>query len=422
MELLEYSKDLERVKILTHQETLELYELSREVVACRENGQQPSKQAIAAHQALVESCLRYVRKEAKGFINNGFDLDDLIEEGNLHCIRAVDCWDPNKGQLSTNVGNYVRNGLIRLIGEDVDYGIYVPKSTRDAVKELKAHENCSVDELVVKMKRPKKRIYEILQAATALRVKRLAHIKEESDLDPKAPNVEIDDELKDDVIMLKNVIQRLDKRTRDMVRRRFALTRQYDEPQDFADIGKAHNLCCESARQIVMAGVKFLRRTFCAVCKGCQSQFRKSKDSYVFCEKCRTEGRPCAVCKKPFLTLTSEYRRVTCSKECRDTLVAEKLTLRRKLKPIPCGFCKITFQPGRSEQIYCCTPCYRNAKKKKHVVPCEFCKQEFMQREIGQKYCRRKCYANKLKLKPKVSLAPIITEITTCESAELLCV
>jgi RNA polymerase sigma factor (sigma-70 family) len=421
MELLEYSQDLSRVEILSHEKTLELYSLSREVVACRKTTKRPSKEAVIAHQRLVESCLRYVRKEARGFIGNGFDLDDLVEEGNLQCIRAVDGWDPSKGKLSTIVGNYVRNGLIKLIGEDVDYGIYVPKSTRNAVKEMQSIGVGSVDELAVKMKRSKKRIYEILQAAIALRVKPLSNVKRDTELDPKAPSNEIDYDLEHDVVTLKNVVQRLDKRTRDIIRRRFGIC-QYDEPQEIDEIGLAHNLCYESIRQIVLAGLKTIRRTFCADCKGCKVKFRKTQKSYVFCEKCRTEGRPCLVCKKPFLTPTSEYRRVTCSKACRDVLIAEKNTQRRTLKPMPCGFCKITFQPERSGLVYCCTQCYRNAKKKKHVVPCEFCKNDFMQREIGQKFCRRRCYAKSLKLKPQISLAPIITEITTCESSELLCV
>jgi len=51
----------------------------------------------SARHRLIESNLRLVVKIARRYVNRGLTLLDLIEEGNLGLIRAVDKFDPEKG-------------------------------------------------------------------------------------------------------------------------------------------------------------------------------------------------------------------------------------------------------------------------------------------------------------------------------------
>ena len=51
----------------------------------------------AARQRMIESNLRLVVKIARRYMNRGLALLDLIEEGNLGLIRAVDYFDPGRG-------------------------------------------------------------------------------------------------------------------------------------------------------------------------------------------------------------------------------------------------------------------------------------------------------------------------------------
>src|SRR3990167_8071550 len=51
----------------------------------------------AGRKRMIESNLRLVVKIARRYINRGLSLLDLIEEGNLGLIRAVEKFDPERG-------------------------------------------------------------------------------------------------------------------------------------------------------------------------------------------------------------------------------------------------------------------------------------------------------------------------------------
>lgn len=86
---------------------------------------------VEARNRMIESNLRLVVKIARRYINRGLDFSDLIEEGNLGLMHAVEKFDPEMGfRFSTYATWWIRQTIERAImnqGRTIRLPVYILK-------------------------------------------------------------------------------------------------------------------------------------------------------------------------------------------------------------------------------------------------------------------------------------------------------
>jgi RNA polymerase primary sigma factor len=97
-----------------------LREIGRIPLIQREEEQQVARRAaagdVAARNALITANLRFVVLVAKSYVNRGLPLEDLINEGNIGLINAIDHFDPERGcHFITYAIWWIRQAMIKAI-------------------------------------------------------------------------------------------------------------------------------------------------------------------------------------------------------------------------------------------------------------------------------------------------------------------
>ena len=156
-----YLREIGRVPLLSSEEEIEL------AIKISEGDEQ-------AKQRLTEANLRLVVSIAKKYVGRGMYFLDLIQEGNVGLIKAVDKFDYQKGfKFSTYATWWIRQAITRAIADQART-IRIPVHMVETINRLKKvqsqllHENGvepSEELIAEKMELPVERVREIMRVA-----------------------------------------------------------------------------------------------------------------------------------------------------------------------------------------------------------------------------------------------------------------
>ena len=259
-----YLKEIGRVPLLTADRERELAEI---MTNCTDESQKD-----LAKQELVEANLRLVVSIAKRYVGKGMFFLDLIQEGNLGLMKAVDKFDYSKGyKFSTYATWWIRQAITRAIADQartiripvhmVETIHKVSRYSRQMLQEL--GREATADEIGEKMGMSPEKVREIMKIAqdpvsleTPIGEEEDSHLGDFiPDEDTPAPSDAAASTILREVI--EKELHTLTPREEHVIKLRFGL---YDgRTRTLEEVGKEFDITRERIRQIEAKALRKLR-------------------------------------------------------------------------------------------------------------------------------------------------------------------
>ncbi len=254
-----YLKDIGRVPLLSPEEEIEL------AIRIKDNDQE-------AKDRLTKANLRLVVSIAKRYVGRGMMFLDLIQEGNLGLIKAVDKFDYTKGfKFSTYATWWIRQAITRAIA-DQGRTIRIPVHMVETINKVKKTSNMLLhrdgrdptpEDIADELGMPVEKVRDILRISQEpVSLETPIGEEEDSHLGDFIPD---EDALSpaDAAAMtflkskVNEVLETLTPREAEVLRLRFGL--KDGTPQTLEEVGKAFNVTRERIRQIEAKALRKLR-------------------------------------------------------------------------------------------------------------------------------------------------------------------
>lgn len=254
-----YLNRIGKRRLLSHAEELELARRAR-------------KGDAEAKQKLVECNLKLVVSIARMYSRSGLPLPDLIQEGNIGLIKAVEAFDYNRGfRFSTYAVAWIRQAITRAIerqGRTIRIPSYVVQAIRklhrietDVLNEL--GREATIEELAERAELKREQVKRLLDASEGL-VSLDECVKEdcatalmERLIDATAEDPEFDALRREGVEMVGKLIAALNPQERYIIEKRFGLCDGVTAT--LQEIGQQLNITRERVRQVESRSLKKLR-------------------------------------------------------------------------------------------------------------------------------------------------------------------
>ena len=254
-----YLKDIGQVPLLTTDEELEL-------------AQKMSEGQEAAKKRLSEANLRLVVSIAKRYVGRGMLFLDLIQEGNLGLMKAVEKFDYQKGfKFSTYATWWIRQSITRAIADQART-IRIPVHMVETINRLVREQiillqelgrEPTLEELAERMGVSIERVSEIQKIAqdpvsleTPIGEEEDSHLGDfiEDDKTPTASDSVASTMLKEQIA---RVLDTLTPREEKVLRLRYGI--DDGRPRTLEEVGKEFNVTRERIRQIEAKALRKLR-------------------------------------------------------------------------------------------------------------------------------------------------------------------
>ena len=253
-----YLKEIGRIPLLTAEEEIEL------AIRITDDDEQAKKR-------LAEANLRLVVSIAKRYVGRGMQFLDLIQEGNLGLIKAVDKYDYTKGfKFSTYATWWIRQAITRAIADQART-IRIPvhmvetinkvKKAQSQLLHLNGHE-ATPEEIAEYLEMPVDKVREIIRVSqepvsleTPIGEEEDSHLGDFIPDDALAPADAASMSLLKE--QLAEVLKTLTPREEKVLKLRFGL--DDGNPKTLEEVGKEFNVTRERIRQIEAKALRKLR-------------------------------------------------------------------------------------------------------------------------------------------------------------------
>ena len=282
-----YLKEIGRVPLLTPEEEVNLaltikagseakekYDADPDALSEEEKAAclKAIKKGVAARKRLSEANLRLVVSIAKRYVGRGMQFLDLIQEGNLGLIKAVEKFDHTKGfKFSTYATWWIRQAITRAIADQART-IRIPVHMVETINKVKKvssqllHEQGkepTAEEIAERLEMSVDKVREIMRVAQEpVSLETPIGEEEDSHLGDFIPDDEapVPAEVASHTLLreqLSEVLDTLTEREEKVLRLRFGLVD--GRPRTLEEVGKEFNVTRERIRQIEAKALRKLR-------------------------------------------------------------------------------------------------------------------------------------------------------------------